>query len=432
MEIKKVLELVKKKKSEINTARKLYFYKPPKNPEITNKWIDGKLYTEKQQDEYIYTNWVKVLVNQKIDYSLSKPVKYDTDNMPIEFDIDNIFEKMSLNASLDKISWLQLIIKNGKLDWKINLEKEIIPVYDKDNKYLETVIKFWTEKIKDNEITFIQIWDTQKVIEITVKNEKIIDTVTKPHYLEKLKYQDTEEEINPKNFGFIPFIPLYNNKNKENDIDDIEILASVYNQISSGFVKNVKKFEELIYILKGYGGQDLNKFTEMLKKYNTIPIDTDGDLSHLEIKIPVEARNALLTLCKENIFILGRGVDPTFNFSGKDITNVFIKSFYYPLDVKCSDMEKQLRYFYRQLVIMINLYYKTNIDRDLKFSRNQIFNISEQIENCMKSVGIVSNETVIENHPFTVDKEIEMKRIENETLTLIKLQKDSMHDKNTL
>ena len=36
---------------------------------------------------------------------------------------------------------------------------------------------------------------------------------------------------------------------------------------------------------------------------------------------------------------------------------------------------------------------------------------SEAIENCGKSVGILSNETIVAQHPWTTDVELELERI---------------------
>ena len=41
-------------------------------------------------------------------------------------------------------------------------------------------------------------------------------------------------------------------------------------------------------------------------------------------------------------------------------------------------------------------------------------NESEAIENCGKSVGILSNETIVAQHPWTTDVELELERIKKE------------------
>lgn len=419
MELKDLLKLIKQKRRQQYIGRKLYYYKPcGKSKE--NKYINGQVYTEDKEDgQEVYTNWSKVLINQKIDYSLSKPVTID--NIPPEFDTEDILDKASLNASMDSKAWVQLIINNHnkKLDWIVVLDSLIIPIFDNNNKYITTIIKFWEEKEnkdddKSSKILKVQIWDNEKVTELLIKNDKIVSQKTMSHYLEKLMYNDKEEAINPKGFGFIPFIPLYNNKNHESDIEGLDILLKCYNEIATGFINNIRKFQEMIMKLKGYGGQNLEEFERILKKYRVVPVDENGDFDYLKVEVPVEARSVLLELCRKNIFIIGRGVDPNDDLGGSNITNVLIKSKYANLDMKASDSEKQIRIFYKQLISMINAYYNIAIKPDIKFNRSQIFNESEIVDNCVKSMGLVSTMTILEKHPFVDNLELELERLKEE------------------
>lgn len=44
-----------------------------------------------------------------------------------------------------------------------------------------------------------------------------------------------------------------------------------------------------------------------------------------------------------------------------------------------------------------------------------LINESESIENCVKSAGMLSNETVIEQHPWVNDVELELSRLRAES-----------------
>jgi hypothetical protein len=90
-------------------------------------------------------------------------------------------------------------------------------------------------------------------------------------------------------------------------------------------------------------------------------------------------------------------------------------------------MEKQIKYFYKQLLTMIGLYYKISFDNELVFTRNQIFNISEQIDNCIKSMNLISIQTILENHPWVTDVIEEQKRLNKEIDNYNKKQNDSRH-----
>ena len=51
---------------------------------------------------------------------------------------------------------------------------------------------------------------------------------------------------------------------------------------------------------------------------------------------------------------------------------------------------------------------------DFIFNRNVMINESIIIENCQKSQGVISDETIIANHPWVDDPQKELERIEEE------------------
>ena len=73
-------------------------------------------------------------------------------------------------------------------------------------------------------------------------------------------------------FGEVPFIPFYNNNIHTDDLRNIKPLIDVYDKVYSGFINDLDDIQELIFVLSGYGGEDLNSFLSDLKKYKTIPI----------------------------------------------------------------------------------------------------------------------------------------------------------------
>ena len=48
------------------------------------------------------------------------------------------------------------------------------------------------------------------------------------------------------------------------------------------------------------------------------------------------------------------------------------------------------------------------------FNRDILINESESITNCKNSVGILSEETIVSQHPWTSDVQTELKRIEEQ------------------
>lgn len=107
-------------------------------------------------------------------------------------------------------------------------------------------------------------------------------------------------------FGEVPFIPFFNNNIRTNDLKSIKPLIDIYDKVYSGFINDLDDIQELIFVISGYGGTDLSKFLQDLKRYKTIKLDEDAEshsgVSTLSIEIPIEARNSVLDATRKVIF----------------------------------------------------------------------------------------------------------------------------------
>jgi SPP1 family phage portal protein len=401
-------------------ARPYYYYKHKPTNTVIPMEIDGKLVEKVVSSNKLYINYFKMLVNQKIDYLMSKPITFtdtldNTNFSPLQ--LQDILETGSLNASLDSCTWLHLFINEFKeLDWIYVFDCEVFEL--KSIKYTQAVIRYYPEG--DN--TKVEVWDENTVTTFIFDGENIAtatEPITQPHFILEQEYQGVVENAIGGSFGFIPFIPLYNNKAHESDIEDVESLVSVYNSTINGYSENIEEFQEALILLKGFSGDDneLKATMQKLKKYKGAGIPSDGSIEYLKVEIPVEARRVILRLIEDNIYSMGRGLNPNQTGDG-NITNVVIKSRYMPLDNKANDTEKQLQLFYNRLQKSLSSYYGIQTKGIAVFNRSQVINESEKIESCVNSVGLISKETIVKNHPFVTDYKEELKQIEKESLKI--------------
>lgn len=427
-EIKLIIDLVKSYKNQCTSAESYYYYKQQEGPSTIDTYQNGKINTFYSNNTFVYTNYFKMLVDQKIDYLLAKNPTYD--ELPAEFDIYQLFDSASLQASLDGVVWVHTFVLNNRLQWDLINANQIIPIYaDNLKRILKNIIRYY--KIDEDDITQVEVWDSQKVIFFRV--DKYYNFITdsyseKAHFANITKYEneDKVETVEYDAFGYIPFIPLYNNKCKINDLDSIKQLIDYYNAISSGFIDNIFKFQEFLLTLEGVGGQDLDILMEELQKHKTLLLPEASKASYLSVEIPVEARSIILEILKKNIFLLGRGVDlQTLQGAGSNITNTLIKAMYADLDMKANDTEKQYKIFYKQLINQINSFYNTDFSNNITFNKCMLYNELEKIEACEKSLGIISLMTTLENHPWVFNAEDEMKRILAEKLSEIQTESET-------
>lgn len=70
-------------------------------------------------------------------------------------------------------------------------------------------------------------------------------------------------------------------------------------------------------------------------------------------------------------------------------------------------------FVYEYMKIIENKDY-TNKEVEFIFNKSMITNETEKIENCANSVGMISNKTILANHPWVRDTDEELEQIENE------------------
>lgn len=429
MDEKKLIDLIKadkKKKKDKYVARKYYSYKP-RNKE--NQTLDvnddqGNIKTivlEKSTE--IYINYFKFIVNQKRNYLLSKmpTVAKNTIFTPVQ--LVDLLEDLILNASLDVTAWLHFYVDEdeNKLNWILVEDKEIIPFYDKYNKKIIGVIRYFEDE-KNKEVICVEEWHKTGVIRSKIKKDKIVEEqIRESHYEQEITYDGEVEKILEVNFPFIPFVPLNNNKEKVSDLEPVYDLVVFYNSISSGFIDNIYKFQEAITKLKGFSGdkETLRETMKNLKIYKAAGIPEDGDIETMIVEIPVEARTVILELLKKALFSISGAYDPDQIGDG-NITNVVINNRYYGLDSKADGLEKQLKMFYEKFIECIEKYTSLSLENEIEFNRNKLINEKDLIDSCLKSMGVISAKTIRSKHPWVTDEKYEEKQLKLEKEEAIK------------
>lgn len=419
MDLKELLKLIQedtKKKKDRYLGRAYYKYKPDSNKITSVDIVDqsGNIKSIKLENKNkLFTNYFKLLVKQKRNYLLSKgpTVKNTLFELPV---LTDLLDDAILNSSLDSRTWLYLYVENNDLQYVFVHDSEVIPLYDRYNKKIVSIIRYYYNSSKEKVLN-VELWELTGVTYLTIENNIIVEEIKTLHY--KVEDFFNSELVDEKeyNLPFLPFIPMFNNKEKESDLEGIQDLLDMYNQINSGLIDNIDKFQEALMKLKGFSGDDNTLKTTManLKRYKAAGIPSDGDMEYISIEIPVEARKFILDLLIANIFKLGQGFDPDKIGDG-NITNVVITSRYAGIENKSNETEKQLQLFYINFMTCYEQFYKTKYDKTLTCNRDRLVNEVEKIDSCVKSMNMVSLDTILKNHPWVTNIEEEKAKIKQD------------------
>ena len=203
------------------------------------------------------------------------------------------------------------------------------------------------------EIKRIQVWDAEKVYYYVQDSEGDIEEDEsekinpKPHTLYR---KEGDKAIYYKNFGFIPFFRLDNNKKQFSCLKTVKDLIDDYDLMASSLSNNLIDFDTPIHVVKGFQGDNLDELQTNLKTKKIVGVDEDGGVDVKTIDVPYQAREAKLDLDEKNIYRFGMGLNTAGLKDTNATTNIAIKAAYSLLDLKCSKLEIKLKQLLRKLL----------------------------------------------------------------------------------
>lgn len=332
---------------------------------------DGKLQEDKTKSNIKISHpFFTELVDQEVQYMLSgKDGFVKSDNPDLQTELDAYFNDNEdftselyevLTGCISKGFEFMYAYKNaeGKTAFQCADSMGVVEVRAKEtDDGCEYVIFWYVDKIgKDNKkIKRIQVWDDKQTFFYCQEGDgKIIedDSVEinpRPHTLYK---KDGDEATYYEGFGFIPFFRLDNCKKQFSGLKPIKPLIDDYDLMSCGLSNNIQDSNEVLYVVKGFQGDNLDELQLNTRTKKLVGVDEDGGIDIKTIDIPYQARQTKLDLDEKNIYRFGMGFNSAQLGDG-NITNIVIKSRYALLDLKCNKLEIRLKQFMRKLLKVV-------------------------------------------------------------------------------
>lgn len=383
-------------------------------------------------DNRITHNWHGLLVNQKVAYMFTYPPLFDTGDKELNEAVIEVLgdeypkecSTLGVNADNCGLGWLHVWIDETNTFQYANVDpKQIIPIYSNDlKKRLIAVLRTY-QSLDDTgeEHTIYEYWTDKECYRFSSKDGYTNSMVTSNSFEKKNLDTGNTEQTNVylHNFGEVPFIEFPNNSFKTSNLDHIKKLIDVYDKVFSGYVNDIEDIQEVIFVLTNYGGTDLDEFLGQLKRYKAIDLQNDGEedksgLSPMTIDIPVEARNKLLEITRKAIFVQGQGIDPERQEFG-NVSGVALKFVYSLLELKAGITETEFRLGFGRLVRMIAKHLGKPVKKLTQtWTRNMITNDIETAEIAERSKDVISNKSIVANHPWTTDIEVELAQMEED------------------
>ena len=378
------------------------------------------------------------MVEQKTSYLLSKKITFEIENKEYSKNIENVmnnkFFKLIKNVGEEAIncgiSFVYLFLdENKKICFKKLNSANVLPFWaDEEHTLLDMLIHIYQQEIyiKGNKkyLTKVEIYDKTRIRYFSYSNNRLHFESEKPYIVkdEKLKYS----------WGKVPIIAFKSNSREIPLLNKVKSLQDALNLLRSDFLNNMQEdARNTILILKNYDGVNLSEFRKNLSEYGVVKVKTvDGSNGGVEtLKIEVDSNNyqLIIDMMKKAIIENAKGYDCKDERMNNNPNRLNIQSMYSDIDLDANSMELEFKSSFEELFYFVNVYFELlgtgsffNEKVEIIFNKDQLINESEVIENCAKSYGIVSAETVIKNHPWVDNLIKELKLIASENEDTIK------------
>ena len=387
----------------------------------------------------IVDNQYAKMVDQKVNYLLGKPLTFDTDNKKYEEALKKIFNKKfnrtlknlgedSLNGG---IGWLHPYYNEaGELVFRKFESYEILPFWaDADHTILESVVRLYEvevyEGLQEKIIEKVEVYDVNGIQRYELRNGVLIEDVENPSSSHMVFIDKEGNEIG-MNWAKVPIIPFKYNHKETPLISRVKSLQDGINIMLSDFENNMQEdARNTILVIKNLDGTNLAEFRHNLATYGAVKVKTvdgqAGEVDTLTVEVNAENYKAILDLFKKALIENARGFDAKDDRMSTNPNQMNIQSMYSDIDLDANGMETEYQASFEDLLWFVNTHLANtgvgnfeNEEVEIVFNRDILINESESIDNCVKSVGILSNKTIIGQHPWINDVGKELQRVEDE------------------
>lgn len=379
------------------------------------------------------------LVDQKTNYLLAKPIDTKTDEETaqdvINDELGPAFRRTLREVGKDAlncgISYLFPYIEDNTLKFKRFYGYEILPFWkDRDHTELDAFLRMYPQEVYEGQTRKI-VWRVEwytldgvrKFIWESGGLKAESDDIF-PYLVINDGSGDPVEGDDGKpvtmNWQKIPLIPFKANEDELPLIRRVKSLQDALNTLYSNYADSTQEdARNTILVIRNYDGQDLGSFRRNLAQFGAVKVRDQGGIDTLQINVDSENYISIINLLRRAIIENGCGVDSKDERLTSGTPNMMnIRSMYTDLDLDADEMEMEFQTSLQQLMWFVNTFNaatgKPTADVQFIFNRDTMVNEGDTINNCRASVGIISEETIIANHPWVKDSKAELERVKAE------------------
>lgn len=383
----------------------------------------------------ILDNQYALHVDRKVNYLLGKPFLYSTMNEKYIEALKTVFNAsfMRTTRSLGRysinggISYLcPYYDRNGVFRFKVFPAFECLPYWtDSEHTILDELVRVYEVEVYEGTtptvVEKVEVYTKNGIERYDLINGELVEDVDNP-----LSPYFVDENGETFNWERIPVVPFKYNPAEKPLLRDCKSLQDGINLMQSKFMDNLETDAwSTILVITNYDGQNLGEFRQNLSQYGAVKVRSDGSghggVDTLEIEVNSENYKVILELFKKKLIENARSFDAKDDRVGSNANQMNIQSMYSDIDLDANGMETEYQASFEDLMFFVDAHLAHigkgdfgEVPLEIKFDRDMLLNETDIINNVRNSVGIISQETLIEAHPYVTDAEKELQRIKEE------------------
>ena len=371
------------------------------------------------------------MVDQKTNYLTGRPLTISCQNDKAQAAISKRFDKrtqrtikyLTEDALTGGVAWLFVYYDaNGNLSFRRFPAYQVLPFWaDDDHTRLDAAVRLYPQEVWDGSakkiVERVEIFKPDGIYRYVYDGTQLIPDV-------ELGERDYYITVDGEGYSWehFPLIAFKRNKNEIPLIRNVKSLQDGINQLLSDFQNNMQEdARNTILVIRNYDGQDLGEFRQNLATYGVVKVRDEGGVETLTVEVNSSNYQAILDTFKKALIENAMGYDAKDDRLGANANQLNIQSMYSDIDLDASGMETEFQAALEELLWFIKQDIKTKgggnfVSEEVSviFNKDILINESEAIENCAKSVGLISTETIVEQHPWINDPQAELERLAKE------------------
>lgn len=387
----------------------------------------------------VVDNQYKKMVDQKVNYLVGQPFMIQSEN-------DQYVEAVKPYLQTKKFyKFLKTVMKDavncgiawiyphydhdGECVFTRFKPHEILPMWaDAEHTKLDCAIRIYEvvayEGTEEKIVTKVEVFNPDGIYYFTLKDDFLIpeDPFFEP-YITMFNEDGTEQGYE---WEKIPLIAVRCNEEETPLIARCKSMQDGLNRIESQWQDQMEEDpRNTIMVLVNYDGQNLGEFRQNLAQYGAVKVrsmdGSNGDVRTLQIQVNAENYKAIIEQFKKAIIENCMGYDAKDDRMGGNANQMNIKSMYSDIELEANGMETELQAAFEELIWFLNCHLANtgvgdfeDVEWDIIFNRDIMVSESDVINNIKNSVGILSDETLIAQHPWIDDPTAEIEKVKKQ------------------